>query len=267
MAGNKPLIYEAPRVNGVLDADIDPEGHIPLSLLLKGIDVVVPLWPEPAKEPGEEDTLTICFEQTGQTPVRIPNTYKPEDMRPEFIIRIGPEHLKNNGVGELWYELVNSAENPSESFKRRLTIDHTPVPEDLKEAKFPHANLQGYLNCSTVPPLWEGVTVQIPSLPGFQVGDRCEVLWRCYSSLNASGVEMSRARKRVIRPSLSDQDIREGYSLVIEPYDVHIKSMVNNDSATVVYRVFRGTKLVGSSNVALVKVDRIISGEELPCGP
>ena len=57
-------------------------------------------------------------------------------MKPEFIIQIGPEHLETIGVGELWYELVNSAGNPSESFKRRLALDHTPVPENLKEATF-----------------------------------------------------------------------------------------------------------------------------------
>ena len=140
MTGNTPLDYETPSVIGVLDADIDPEGHIPLSLLLTGVEVVVPLWPEPAKEPGESDTLTICYEQAGQSPVRIINTYKPEDMKPVFLIRVGPEHLKNNGMGKLWYELVNSAGNPSKSFERTLTIDHTPVPENLKEAKFTHTD-------------------------------------------------------------------------------------------------------------------------------
>lgn len=267
MAVNKPLIYDPPKIIGVPDADVDPEGPIPPPLLLTGIEVVVPLWPVPAKDPGESDTLTVCFNQTGQLPVRITNTYKPEDMRPEFIIRIGPEHLGNNGMGELWYELVNSAGNPSDSYKRRLTIDHTPVPVDLKEAEFPHANLWGYLNCATNPPLWEGVKVDIPALQEFKVGDRCEVLWQGYSTLNGSGPEISSARKSVIRPSLSEQDIREGYSLVIEPYETHVKPMVNNDSATVIYCVFRGTKLVGSSKIALVKIDRIISGDDLPCGP
>jgi len=267
MAVNKPPIYDPPKVIGVLDSNIDPEGHVPLPLLLTGIEVVVPLWPEPAKEPEESDTLTVFFEQIGQPPAIIPNTYKPEDMRPEFIIRIGPEHLNNNGAGELWYELVNSAGNPSESFKRRLTIDHTPAPIDLKEARFPNVNSDGYLNCSTIPPMWEGVKVEIPALQGFRVGDRCEVLWRGYSSLNGSGPEISSARKSVIRPSLSDQDIREGYSLVIEPYETHIKPMVNDDSATVVYLIYRGAKLVGTSELAVVKIDRIISGNELPCGP
>ena len=266
MAPNKPLTFDAPKVLGVADPDVDPEGHIPIDLLLKGIDVVVPLWPDPATGPGERDVLTVRFEQPGQLPVRIPNTYSPEDMKPEFIIHIGPEFLTKDGVGELWYELLDSADNPSSSFRRRLTIDHTPIPGDLEEADFVDAKL-GYLNCQTNPPLWDGVTVKIPALAGFIIGDRCEVLWRGFNSLNASGPEIISAQKTVIRPALSEQDIREGFSLVIEPYETHIKPMVNNASATVVYSVFRGAKLVGASETALVKIDRIIPGAEFPCEP
>ncbi|WP_223484219.1 hypothetical protein [Pseudomonas sp. A-RE-19] len=270
MAATGPLTFNAPKVNGVADPDVDPEGHIPLELLRTGIDVVVPLWPEPAKDPGERDILTVRFEQPGQEPVKIENTYLPEDMKSEFIIHIVPEYLQNNGVGELWYDLLDSADNPSFSFPRKLTIDHTPIPSDLKEAEFPHANKEGYLNCDTDPPLWDGVTIKIPALSGFNVGDRCEVLWKGYSSLNGSGPEISGTRKNVIRPNLTDQDVREGYSLVIEPYDPHIKPMVDNASATVGYKVYRGMKLVGESKVAVVKIDRIIPGEDgkdLACGP
>lgn len=267
MTPNKPMDFDAPKVIGVADPDIDPEGYIPFPLLLTGIDVVVSLWDEPAKDPEERDILTVRFEQPGQLPVKIENTYTPADMKPEFIIRIGPEHLKNDGAGELWYELLNTADNSSESYRRQLTIDHTPIPNDLPPAKFSHVDGWGYLNCQTVPPLWDGVTVKIPALPGFRVGDRCEVLWRGYSSLNASGAEISKARKRVNRPGLSDQDIREGFTLVIEPYDVHIKPMVNDASAMVGYRIYRGTRLVGGSQAAVAKIDRIISGNELPCGP
>ncbi|WP_454868302.1 hypothetical protein [Pseudomonas farris] len=265
MEPNKPLTFDAPKVIGV--ADDDSEGHIPLELLLTGIDVVVPLWPEPAKDPGERDVLKVRFEQFGQLPVNIEKTYLPADMKPEFIIHIAPEYLQNNGVGELWYELRDSADNPSFSFRRKLTINHTPVPSDLEEANFPHVNDEGYLNCSTKPPLWEGVTVKIPALLGFNVGDRCEVLWRGYSSLNGSGPELVEARKTVIRPALSDSDIQNGYFVVIEPYAIHIKPMVDKDSATVEYRVYRGMRLVGISKIALVKIDRVIPGEILPCGP
>ncbi|MFD2883769.1 hypothetical protein ACFS4T_17835 [Pseudomonas lini] len=57
-------------------------------------------------------------------------------MKPEFIIHIGPEYLRNNGQGELWYELLDTADNPSFSIRRRLTIDHTPIKVDLEEAAF-----------------------------------------------------------------------------------------------------------------------------------
>ena len=267
MASDEPLTFKAPSVKGVADADIDPEGHIPLDLLPKGIDVVVPLWDEPASKPGERDILIVRFEQPLLPPVREENTYVPADIKPEFIIHIGPEYLRNDGVGELWYELLDTADNESFSFRRRLTIDRTPIQDNLEEASFPHVDPWGYLNCRTEPPLWDGVTVNVPPLKGFNVGDRCEVLWRGYSSLNGSGPEISGARKNVTRPSLSDSDIREGFSLVIEPYDIHIKPMVNKASATIEYRVYRGMRLVGISKTALVKIDRILPGEELPCGP
>ncbi|MHC8377398.1 hypothetical protein ACYZT3_15660 [Pseudomonas sp. MDT1-16] len=264
MALNKPLTFDAPKILGVADPDVDPEGHIPIELLLKGIDVVVPLWPEPAKDPGERDILTVSFEQPGEPLVSIQNTYEPDDMKPEFIIHLSPEYLKINDVGALWYEVHNIADNPSNSFPRRLTIDH---PGTLEEADFVHATKWGYLNCDTVPPLWDGVTVNIPALAGFNVGDRCEVLWRGFSTLNGSGSEFISAKKTVIRPALSEQDIHEGFSVVIEPYETHIKPMVKNASATVVYTVYRDAKRVGKSKTATVKIDRIEPGEEFPCEP
>ncbi|WP_082459011.1 hypothetical protein [Pseudomonas mandelii] len=266
MAPNKPLTFDAPKVKGVADPDVDPEGYIPLPLLPKGIDVIVPLWPDPATEPGERDILTVRFEQPGQPPVKIENTYTPTDMKPEFIIHIGPEHLLNNGVVELWYELLNSADNPSFSFRRKLTIDHTPVPIDLKEVGFLYLTDWGYYNCITDPPIWFGIHFVVPPLTLFKVGDKCEVTWRGYSTWNGSGDEIVDARWINVRQSLSDKDIREGYPLVVEPYDIHIEPMVSS-SATVVYRIYRGARLVGQSKTALVKIDRIISGQELPCGP
>ncbi|WNF58293.1 hypothetical protein [Pseudomonas sp. SG20052] len=267
MAPNKPLTFDAPKVEGVEDPDVDPEGYIPLPLLLTGIDVVVPLWDEPATKPGERDIMTVRFEQPGQRPVVIENIYTPADMKPEFIIHIGPEHLVNDGVGELWYEVLNTADNPSYSYRRKLTIDHAPVLIDLEEADFLYTDLWGNYNCDTEPPIWLGIHVVIPPLTLFRVGDRCEVTWRGYSTLNGSGVEIVSARWINVRQNLSVTEIREGYPLVVQPYDIHIAPMVKNSSATLVYQVYRGARLVGVSKTALVKIDRIIVGVELPCGP
>jgi hypothetical protein len=257
-------VFAAPKVVGIPDEDIDPDGNIPIPLLLTGIKVIVPLWPQPAKDPGERDVLTVVLEQAGHAPVRISNTYYPQDMQPEFLILIGPEHLKNNGECLLRYELLDTADNPANSHNRKLTIDHTPVPVDLDEATFTDRNDSGYLNCKTARPFKDGVRVEIPPLRGFRPGDRCEVLWRGYDSLNGSGVEFVRARKLIIRPAISEQDIREGYALVIEPAEIHVKPLVNDDSAIIVYSVYRGAKLVGKSKTAIVKIDRVRPGSD-PC--
>jgi hypothetical protein len=267
MAPNKPLTFDAPKVEGVDDPDVDPEGHIPLPLLLTGVDVIVPLWKEPATEPGERDILTVRFEQPGQIPVKIENIYTPADMKPEFIIHIGPEHLLNNGVGELWYELLDTADNPSSSYRRKLTIDHAPIQNDVEEPHFLYKNDEGYYNCYTEPPIWLGVHVVVPPLTLFKVGDRCEVTWKGYPSLNGSGPEIVSARWVNVRQNLSDKDIREGYPLVVGPYDTHIEPMVKDSSATLDYKIYRGARLVGESKTALAKIDRIIPGDDLPCGP
>ncbi|MHC8293927.1 hypothetical protein [Pseudomonas sp. LB3P58] len=267
MSNQGPLDFKPPRVIGMEDADVDPDGYIPLELLLAGIEVVIPLWPSYATQPDERDLLTVYFEQPGQPPVSIENSYTAADIQPQFIIPIAANFLQVNGVGELWYQVLDTADHPSKSVRRNLTIDHVPIPVNLESPGFPDANVHGYLNCATVPPLWEGVRVTVPPLSGFRVGDRVELSWRGYPSLNGSGQEYVSARKEDIRPALSDTDIKEGYSLVIEPYDIHVQPMFDKASAIVQYRIFRGRRLVGVSKVGLVKIDRIIPGEEIPCGP
>lgn len=264
-------IFNPPKVNGVADSDIDPAGNIPYELLLTGIDIVVPRWTNYASEPGERDILHVCFEQPalGQDPVRIETMYLPEDMEElEFIIHIGPEHLRNNGPGNLWYEVYDTANNLADSFRRTLTIDHTPVPTDLTVAEFPHAK-DGYINCTTQPPMWEGVTVKIPSLTGFEVevGDVCNIYWSAYLSRNGSGLQITKARKKIEHKISTEEELRNGFVEVVAPYDIHIKPMISNASALVGYEVYRGARQVGKSIVGLVRVDRIIPGEELPCGP
>lgn len=261
-----PLTYAAPKVIGVLDADIDPDGYVPFELLSLGLDVVVPLWPFPASAPGERDILIVTFALPGQRPVEIENIYLPADMRPEFIIHIGPEHLQIDGVADLSYKQLDSADNPAYSYHRNLTIDHTPTRNDLPQVKFPHATLTHYLNCETEPPMWDGIQVDIPPLAGFQVGDRCEMVWRVYFNLNVSGNEFVPARKIITRPSISQNDIQNGFSELILPYETHIKPMERDCSARLDYRIYRGARLLGVSELGYVKVDRGQTGDGL-CGP
>ncbi|MFG6203112.1 hypothetical protein [Pseudomonas retamae] len=255
--------YKPPSVEGMPDHDVDPEGIIPLPLLTEGIVVVVPLWPNPVTKPGERDRLEVIFEQTGER-VSITKDYYPDDIKPEFRIDIGPEHLMNDGFGWLRYVQYNNADNPAYSEQRKLTIDHFPPIYDLKPASFPDATDRGYLNCSTNPPIWEGVHFDVPPLVDFIPGDFIEVTWRGYLSPNASGPAI--VSKVFQRRALSREDIRVGYSEVVEPYDPYIVPMVDDASASIVYRIYRGAKLVGESEIGWVKIDRVRAGYP-PCGP
>ncbi|WP_223525288.1 hypothetical protein [Pseudomonas sp. A-B-26] len=268
MPAATPLIFDTPKVIGVYDADVDPEGNIPSELLQTGIDVVIPLWPEPSTEPDERDILTVYFERTGQVLAPIVNTYYPQDLQPEFIVHLGPEYLRGDGVAELWYELLNSADNHSYSFRRYLTIDHAPIKNDLVEAHFPHATINGYLNCSTVPPLWSGVTVEIAPLGSeYAIGDRIEVEWEGFDSLNGSGAPIANTYKKITKTIQADTELRESFTVVVLPYEVHIKPMIIKSSAIVKYSVYRGGRLKGRAPAGLVRIDRIIPGTDLPCGP
>ncbi|EUB84582.1 hypothetical protein [Pseudomonas sp. GM30] len=268
MPDQTPLDFNPPEVIGVEDPDIDPDGHIPQELLLTGIDVVVPLWPDHATDPGDRDLLTVYFELPRQPIVEIQTVITPADIKSEFIVHIDAVYLQLDGIGQLWYQVMDTADNPSPSKPRNLTIDHTPIPRELEEPRFLDANINGYLSCSTQPPLWEGIRVRIPPLMGYQREDRLELFWRAYpASWNASGLEYTRARKKFTPRLLSNTDISSGYEEAVLPYDVHVKPLVTEASATLQYRIYRGRKLIGVSKVALVKIDRIISGEPLPCGP
>ncbi|WP_349745897.1 hypothetical protein [Pseudomonas frederiksbergensis] len=259
------LVYDAPTVLGV--DENDPEGYIPPDLLLKGIDVRVPIWREQSPD-GEQDTLIVELKRNGAVEFTSTTLYTTPISESEFIITIGPEYLLNDGVVEVSYMTRNWLSNPHPSLPRKLTIDHTPIPENLTEVGFPDVNLYGYLNCDTVPPIWEGVEVKIPPLPDFcRVGDICTLEWFGYLSLNGSGSPIAGTYKRIDKRLLSDQEIQNGFSVTIEPYRPHIEPMQDRASAVANYTLYRGTRKIGASFKEIVKIDRVIPGEELPCGP
>ncbi|VVO09994.1 hypothetical protein PS718_03351 [Pseudomonas fluorescens] len=265
MTPSEILNYKAPKVVGVDDAD--PDGHIPLELLLKGIEVVVPIWPVPSPD-GRTDTLIVQTKRNGVVEFAWSKGYVNPISEREFIIPIGPQYLAVDGVIELHYETRNFVNNPAYSDPRKLTIDHMPVVRELPEARFPGVDHWGYLNCSTVPPIWEGIEIEVPPLPAFtKNGDRCVVEWVGYKTLNASGPPIDNTYLTCGRDPLTDADIRDGYGVTIGPFVPHIEPMINNASATVVYSIYRGDKLIGLSKAGIVKIDRMIPGEVLPCGP
>ncbi|MBV4485086.1 hypothetical protein HU727_005745 [Pseudomonas sp. SWRI153] len=263
MPPSEILVYNPPKVVGV--ADDDPDGRIPLELLITGIEVVVPIWPVQSPD-GRQDTLIVRMRRGAVIEFDLSQTYTTPITEREFVIPIGPEYLTTDGVVEVFYQTRNYVQNPSNSLPRKLTIDH--VVRGLLAVTYPKANSDGYLNCETQPPIWTGIEIQVPPLPAFvQSGDRCEVEWIGYLSLNGSGVPIDRTYKLIKKSSLTETEIDKGFPVVVEPFVPHIEPMINKASAITTYSIYRGLKLIGTSKKGLVKIDRVVTGEDPPCGP
>ncbi|MED7670553.1 hypothetical protein GXB78_25440 [Pseudomonas moraviensis subsp. stanleyae] len=265
MPPSEILVYNPPKVVGV--ADDDPDGHIPPELLVTGIEVVVPIWPVQSPA-GRQDTLIVRMRRGTVIEFDWSKTYPTPINEREFVIPIGPEFLATDGVVEVFYQTRNYVQNPSNSLPRKLTIDHMPAVRDLPAVTYPKVNFHGYLNCKTQPPIWTGIEMAVPPLPAFvQSGDRFEVEWIGYLSLNGSGAAIDRTYKKITRSALTQTEIDKGFSVVVEPFVPHIEPMIDKASAIATYSIYRGLKLIGTSKKGLVKIDRVVSGEDLPCGP
>ena len=265
MPPSETLIYNPPKVIGV--ADDDPEGYIPLDLLQKGIDVIVPIWSYQSPD-GRQDTLIVQMKRNGIEEFLWRQSFVTPISDLEFIIPIGPQYLITDGVVEVSYETRNYLGNPSRSLPRKLTIDHTPIPVDLTEVDFPAADDWGYLNCQSDPPIWTGVEVEVPPLPSFcKVGDECRVEWIGFLSLNGSGPSIGSTHKKINKILLNDLELKNGFSVTVEPFIPHLEPMKNNASAIAIYSIYRGAKLLGVSKKGVVKIDRTIPGDTVPCGP
>ncbi|MCU1750311.1 hypothetical protein [Pseudomonas sp. 6D_7.1_Bac1] len=250
----------------------DPEGNIPLDKLLNGTIARVPRWENYSSDPANPDHLRVYWEQNGVKSLIHDGFYTPVDVL-EIEVPISAAQMSTDGIAWLSYEVNDADVNPDPAPPRKLTIDHTQVPvQELKEAQFPHATLWGYLNCATRPPLSSGVTVKIPAQTFGRPDDLCLMEWQGYEALNAKvpiGGTFGEFQKL-----LNTEDILNGFELVV-PFAKYVKDIkffdderkkdVFTGSALVIYRYYRGGRLVGESTPALVKIDRVLSGEVLPC--
>ncbi|WP_415769246.1 hypothetical protein [Pseudomonas sp. LB3P38] len=246
-------------VNGV-DKN-DPDGHVPLELLLKGTLIIIPLW----ADPGINDQLVVTWLQGNFQTIIFDDVLRARINDPYIEVPLSPQQMSMDGIAFVQYRVwKRGGGNSDDSPLRKLTIDHTPLLV-MKEPKFPHATLWGYLNNNTVPPLTQGVIVFVP--PGRNIAlvdDVNEVHWTGYSSLNGSGNPVQ-GTEGVWSKQLNSNDIERGYSQTI-PFEKYVRPLIDNDSAVVVCRLFRGSRLIAESKKGLVKIDRVTPGENGPYG-
>ncbi|WP_434557642.1 hypothetical protein [Pseudomonas sp. Z4-20] len=253
------VLAEPLSVEGV--DDNDAEGYVPLDILNSGTRIVIPLW----ADPGPNDQLWVLWLQSGVETRIVDRTYPAIVVDPFIYEPLTPAQMSLDGEAFVSYRVwKRGGGNFDDSPSRKLTIDHAPLLV-LAEPSFPHSTLWGYLNNKTEPPLIVGVTVRIPPAIGIALpGDRNEVYWTGYRSLNGSG-DPVQGTQGVWSRILSSDDVNNGYELVV-PFEIYVRPLIDNDSALVFCRLYRGGRLVAMSKKGLVRIDRVTPGESGPTG-
>ncbi|MCR8931469.1 hypothetical protein [Pseudomonas sp. S11A4] len=254
--------YDAPEVEGV-DVN-DPEGNVPEELLPEGLNVIVERWPNYPDVPPRVDRLKVAWEFAGVTHWIYDELIYP--VPPEkMVIKIDPSRLTESGVAYVYYEVWFEDLNLDTSFKRKLTIDASPVT--IAAPKFKGVNERGWLNCTSVPPLWDGVYILIAPDPEFELDDVLVVKWNGYYSRNGYGPPIAGTYKEIRKKIETQEELLNGVEVRVWPFVPHIEPMV--DKASALSRCFleRNGAVIRKSQVGLVKIDRVVVGEEEPCGP
>ncbi|TWC17616.1 hypothetical protein FBY06_1176 [Pseudomonas sp. SJZ085] len=247
------------RIDGVDDQD--PEGWIPLEQLTNGTIGRIPRWADFPDTTGQYTDLFVYWAQPNDREI-YQRRYLPADDRPEFTFPISPQDMSVDGIAYIHYLLIKHDGNKDPSPKRKLTIDHTPAPT-LTAPKFPDSNLWGYLNCSSPVPIWEKVRVEILPESIFRGQDECVLQWQGFDTLNGSPPALTPVYE--FRKTLSDSEAINGFIMEI-PFVPYVRPMVDSDSGVAQYTIYRNGIPKGRSGKGLVKIDRIIPGEEQPCG-
>ncbi|WLH33208.1 hypothetical protein PSH79_14785 [Pseudomonas sp. FP2196] len=262
------LLADPPTVDGVPDSD--PDGRLPAEVLLNGGVARVPLWPIHADTPGKTDLLEVFWRQDAVTTLIYSDPKAGPITETEFLIPLDKDLFKGDGVAFLYYRVrPQPFGNPLTSEEKKLTIDRSVIPLPLLlDAQFPDVDFWGYLNCETVRPIWNGVYVKVP-FQDLMENDVCELSWRGFSVLNGSEefyVEGTAGQLSHVL-SRAEADNRNGFTLPSIPFSPYLQQLINNCSITAMYKIRRAGDYIGQSRNALAKIDRLVVGSDLPCGP
>ena len=173
------------------------------------------------------------------------------------------EQDKNN-PSLLVYYVTSNAVNEQQSLNTEVNVAIETI-QGLPGPTFPSApDIDGgYLTCCSRPRIWEGVRVAIAGNTSFSAGDTVMLIWQGSTGLN--GTEPIKGTRGTFSKVLTDAEAREGFEVLVQPYDPLIEPMVNNASANAFYRLFKVDGRVGVSRSNFVKINRQMPGGI--CGP
>lgn len=161
------------------------------------------------------------------------------------------------------YYLTDNGVNQQQSRETAVNVN-IEVIVNLPAPSFPHADRYGYLNCGTVPKLWEGVTVRVEGDSRFAAGDRIELAWQGCKNLNGSAPIPGAGA--TFSTTLSAAQASNGFDQLVLPFETLIAPMEDNGSATARYTLYKTNGTVGRSRTDVVKITRTYASGEV-CGP
>jgi hypothetical protein len=258
-----PLLIDGVGTGGALPPDAPVNGAI----------IRIPMWPNPSVIPGNGDLIEIMILEPGASEAdeeifhweRLPVPVTVPDFFP-----LPPRYLQREGDIRLRYRITaEDTGNPDTSLPQWYIVSRL-TPVNLLEPEFPSANIWGYLNCKSVPRVWETVLIKVPAQRGrFAEKDVVTLDWEGFQSLNGVRPIEGTAGRFSKTLTLAEANSIDGFlfELTSQHYAQYIEPMARNASALATYTLYRNNAPMGKSEIGLVKFDRVVPGESNFCGP
>lgn len=195
-------------------------------------------------------------------------TVKPDDKPGQLVTFTGipwkiVAETPNNPTFPVSYRTSNGVNEqlaPSQS----VNI-HIVPPVKFPRLQFPHA-IEGWLNCQTVPSIWEGVHVRVDKHTAIEVDDELRMKWQ--GTLGFAGDRPIDTTTEVFTEHWSAADEIQGYHDFVVPYIPYVQPMKDQAGASAEFTVWRNKTRIGSSAIRYVKIDRRLSAPgPVFCGP
>ncbi|MGF6097467.1 hypothetical protein [Pseudomonas sp. 18175] len=140
------------------------------------------------------------------------------------------------------------------------------APESFDPPEAPDTD-DGWFNCQSDPPIWEGVRIRINKHPAIKPGDELRLKW--VGTTEFAGGSVIPETVGVFIENWSDTDQQVGFHILTIPYEPNTQPLKNEAGGAAEFNVWRGGVLVGASKrPRYLKFDRrYASNPTVYCGP
>ncbi|WP_095187221.1 hypothetical protein [Pseudomonas sp. Irchel 3E19] len=248
-------------------------GALPPDAPVNGAIIRIPMWPNPSVIPGNVDLIEIMILEPGASEADeeiFHSERLPVPVTVPDFFTLPPRYLQRDGDIRLRYRITaEDTDNPDTSLPQWYVVSRV-IPVNLLEPQFPSATFHGYLNCMSVPKVWEKLLIKVPAQPGrFAENDVVTLDWEGFQSLNGVRPIGGTAGRFSKTLTLAEADSIDGFlfELTSQHYAKYIEPMARDASAIATYTLHRNSTALGKSEIGLVKLDRVRPGKSDYCGP